>query len=408
MIGQLRSASGKLADADELTRESRGRYNIITPGEWFLFGSILLLGVVARIIVGTHSLGFVHPDEHQQYLEAANRIAYGYGMSFWEYERGIRHFLYPGFLASVLKCLDLIGFQHPVQQAQIIRSLMGLTVFGTSALIALQLLRSGKRYASFALLLMTAGSPYFLFMGARTLSETAVMPLMMLMWFSVDRRPVLAGAIGGLMFAVRFQTALFVAPFFFAIVFDSFRRRRGWSHQTQAMAFATGCVVTLLVGGFIDWWTWGSWFHSPIEYFRANILEDVASSFGVSPWYQYLLWAAQRTAEVSWIVFPLALIGARRHQRLAIAVLIFVISHSLIGHKESRFLWPIVPILLVLVAEGIEVCLQRFPTPRQRRICLVLVCFFALSAKFQYDGTDWHRGKTEASSLALAALGSAQ
>ena len=60
----------------------------------YAFLTVLLVGIVLRIVYGSHSLGFVHPDEHQQYLEAANRIAYGQGVMFWEYEQGIRHYMY--------------------------------------------------------------------------------------------------------------------------------------------------------------------------------------------------------------------------------------------------------------------------------------------------------------------------
>lgn len=368
--------------------------------------AIVGVGVAFRLFAGIHSLGFVHPDEHQQYLEAANRIAYGYGVSFWEYDRGIRHLLYPGCLASFLLFLDGIGVTSPIMQARVIRCLLGLSVLGSMSAFSVDLYRRGKHIAAFTLLLFAALSPYFVFVGARTLSETATIPILVVVLMCLDRYPWTAGVLAGLMFGVRFQSALFVAPLFVAMAVGCCRSGNARAAlRAQCVPFATGCVLALTFVGLVDRLTWGAWFHSPIEYFRANVMEGVAASFGVTPWYQYLLWTADVAFDSSLSLVPFALIGFFVRPRFAFAMLVFAFAHSMIGHKEPRFLWPMLPVLLILIAEGVE-CLARHATTRNRQMAaVVLSVFFLMMVKSQWDETSWGLGHSESSSRALAHVG---
>ncbi len=369
----------------------------------YFMAAVIVLGIALRIVAGSNSLGFVHPDEHQQYLEAANKIAFGYGVSFWEYERGIRHYLYPGSLAILLKLFDTIGISSPIHQAQIIRSLMGIGVFASVVMYSFGMLRQKRHMAAFSLLVLATASPFFIFVGARTLSETATIPLLMAMLYFLDRRPGTAGFLAGIMFAVRFQSALFVAPLFFAMVVQRIVKDRSLAGlKSSARPFAASCIASLLLVGFIDYCTWGHWFHSPIEYVRANVVENVASSFGVSPWYQYAIWAYDSLIESTFLIIPLVCIGAWYCPRLAFAMATFAVAHSFIGHKEPRFLWPMIPVVFVLVAVGIEHLSRCLSTQQKKYLVIGLSLTLIASVKFQWDATDWHMGRTETSALALA------
>ena len=66
---------------------------------WWL---LIVAGIGLRLAASVLSQGFVHPDEHQQYLEVAQGIVYGPWVKFWEYDRGIRHYFYPDCLALLL------------------------------------------------------------------------------------------------------------------------------------------------------------------------------------------------------------------------------------------------------------------------------------------------------------------
>jgi hypothetical protein len=215
-----------------------------------LYWIIVFIGAILRIVAGTQSLGFVHPDEHQQYLEAAQKITYGYGWTYWEYERGIRHHLYPGLLAGALVTLDALRVEDPVHQAMVIRVLIGLGVLAVMAWAAREWTRDGKPVAGLALLTLTAFSPDMIFIGERTLSETAMMiPLVLgvLVW---RQRPFWAGILFGLMFAIRFQSAFFTVAFLLCAIDADVMQRRSWKQGTT-LPMALGLSASLIFAGLI-------------------------------------------------------------------------------------------------------------------------------------------------------------
>ncbi|HEV2447985.1 MAG TPA: mannosyltransferase, partial [Candidatus Sulfopaludibacter sp.] len=58
------------------------------------------------------SPGIVYPDEIFQTLEPAHRLAFGYGVVTWEWRDGIRSWVFPAFLASIMRAADFVGCNY--------------------------------------------------------------------------------------------------------------------------------------------------------------------------------------------------------------------------------------------------------------------------------------------------------
>jgi GPI mannosyltransferase 3 len=88
------------------------------------------------------------------------------------------------------------------------------------------------------------------------------------------------------------------------------------------------------------------------ENFRQNIVRDRATEFGTAGPLAYLIeiWAQWRVATVPLVLF--AAIGARRHPGLAAAAIVNLLLHSLIAHKEYRFIFLTVELVVLLAALG--------------------------------------------------------
>ncbi len=370
-----------------------------------LFRTLLLVGIVLRLAASVLSQGFVHPDEHQQYLEVAQGIVYGPHISWWEYERGTRHYFYPSCLALLLYSLDLIGIRDPLYQATIIRSLLSITIFVSFALLARDWLRQGRTPAALCLLALAALSPDIIYMSIRTLSETAATIPFVLSILFIKRDPFLTGFLLGAMFAVRFQAAFFIPGFLALNLYDDWSARQCWKGSTCRLT--AGLTISLFAAGLMDKLTWGRWFHSPLECFQANIIEGIAARFGMAPWYQYLDWAAEFLAEaVPLLGLVLVVLGVVRERRLAFLGLLFLIGHSVIDRKAPRFLWPLAPIGLMVFAAGFEVAYHWLPE-RWGRAILVTVFVFSLAdgSLFRFENLDWEPEPSRSSSLALAKVG---
>src|SRR6476620_3980953 len=82
-----------------LFRSSSSGIKTPSPALRWAFAGLLLIGIALRCYVSFAGLAMLHNDEHQQYLEQAHRIVYGYGQSCWEQKLGMRHLLYPALIA---------------------------------------------------------------------------------------------------------------------------------------------------------------------------------------------------------------------------------------------------------------------------------------------------------------------
>ena len=105
----------------------------------------------------------------------------------------------------------------------------------------------------------------------------------------------------------------------------------------------------------LDWATWGAPFQSTIEYLRFNWVEGGAARFGVSGPGYYPGHLVASLGALGVIAPVLALVGARRAWPIALMVLAFVGAHSVVGHKELRFILPVLPLLGVSTALGVDV-----------------------------------------------------
>jgi hypothetical protein len=387
-----------------------------------LFWLVIVAGITLRILAGTQSLGFANPDEHQQYLEAAQGIVHGYCVTYWEYERGIRHYLYPGLLAGAIFLFELCGLSDPVLQAIAIRTLLGVFVLLSIVPVAHDWLRRGRLPAALCLITMAAFSPDMIFIGARTLSETAmIVPLMLGLYF-FERRPAVAGALFGVMFAIRFQSAILIAGFALVSAFDAWKANAKGAWRST-VKLAAGLAISLLCMGLIDKLTWGAWFQSPVEYFQANILEGIASHFSPGPWHRYLHWIWHGFLQASPLLFALLAVGMAGNRRLAFVVLLFLLVHMLISNKQSRFLWPALPLALVLMAEGFETfyywlggqkgtvpfsLTRKLGQSPNRAKCIgvgLLACWLLVGAGIRFAQTDWVLEPMKSNSIALARIG---
>jgi GPI mannosyltransferase 3 len=113
-----------------------------------------------------------------------------------------------------------------------------------------------------------------------------------------------------------------------------------------------GGTPVLLVFEWADYVVWGSPFHSFYQAFWVNVAQSKASTYGVEPdyWYiqkLYYLWAGASPLIVSLI----AIRGRNSLTWIGVALSI-IVSHSLIPHKEYRFIYPASAIFLIVAALG--------------------------------------------------------
>lgn len=308
------------------------------------------------------------PDELYQSLEQAHRLTFGSGLIPWEFRDGARNWILPGLLAGLWQLAALLGVSSSLTLVALARGSVVLASVLAIWLAARLAERLGSVRAALVTALVLAVLPASVVFGYRTLSESVSAPLIVLSALLLlersPRRAVFAGLWITLATLLRYQNALFGMVSLLWLL----QQRR----QREALLFAGAGAAALLAGsGLLDWLSWGRPFHSLLAYVDFNLLRGGASTFGVEPFWYYAqsLWTSSGPVLVG--LAGLCVLGGLQAPMLGAAVLLDVLVHSLIPHKELRFLVPVLPLVGVLVGLGAD---RLFPQRARARLGWGLAC----------------------------------
>jgi len=130
--------------------------------------------------------------------------------------------------------------------------------------------------------------------------------------------------------------------------------------RTRWLPLLAGAAMPVVAQAVLDWVSLGLPLQSIWWNFWINVVRGRSGSYGELPFYWYpgrllVIWGPIMPPIVA-----LAVIGARRLPLFGWMVLAHLIAHSLIDHKEMRFLYPAMPLLIILAGFGLCSLLSRF------------------------------------------------
>lgn len=313
---------------------------------------ILLLALVLRAAVAALLPSIVHPDETFQYLEQAYRVVAGRGMVPWEYVVGVRSWVIPGLLIPLAAAGHWLSPQPDLYLGGVCALMIGLSLTSVAAVWFIAKVHSGNnRIGAVLAALLMAVWPETVMFAPHVLADTlsgatliAGLACATPRGRAGRRRVVATGLLLGLTVALRIQLGPAVAVAVLALAPFRFR--------AHLIAFGLALAAPLLAFGLVDWATWGAPFHSTLANLRANA-GGVADTFGVEPWSWYLTGEWNRwDAPVAVLIAATAALGALRAPLPASVLTVIVVTFSAVAHKEYRFLYPALPILLCLSGIG--------------------------------------------------------
>lgn len=124
-----------------------------------------------------------------------------------------------------------------------------------------------------------------------------------------------------------------------------------------------------------DYWLYGQWVFTPFRYFDVNLLQSKASEFGVTPFWQYFVYFYEMVVPpLSIALLLLFCIGIFKKpiHLFTLIIIPFILGHFLIGHKELRFLFPVIYAFIFLAAKGLEGISAKYSRNYFYRIIFVL------------------------------------
>ncbi|KAL2338580.1 hypothetical protein Fmac_013026 [Flemingia macrophylla] len=302
---------------------------------------------------------YFNPDEHWQGPEVAHRIAFGYGHLTWEWKQGIRSYLHPFIFVPLYRFLALLRFDTPWLMTRAPRLLQSVfSAVGDLYLYKLSAVLFGDSVAKWAL--FSQLSNWFMFYCfSRTLSnslETVLTLVSLYLW------PCLRSK-GNYSFVSR-KWALIVAAVACAIRPTS---AITWMYvgllellsarDRLKFVFLEVAPIGILVLGLtclLDRFMYGTWILVPLNFLKFNFLFAGGDYYGTHKWYWYITQGFP-VMIFSHLPFCIAGIICSKQWKFSGLLAWVLVFYSLLGHKEFRFVLPVLPIALMFSGYSLAV-----------------------------------------------------
>ncbi|HYC40665.1 MAG TPA: hypothetical protein VEB63_09265 [Chitinophagaceae bacterium] len=341
---------------------------------------ILAAGLIVQLATSVTAIGFSTFDQHFSIIEFSS---YQLGEEHAaDYAVELREQLRPTaqvYLFSTFRQFcGALGIDDPYAQLTILRILLGAIMFAAFNLAALYFFHRGHRRVLYWVLLILNFS--WMFPYTRTLYSSEMMAglffLVALALYDAESRNrsrfgmiLFVGFLFALGFYFRYQIALALIGVGIWILFAE---KKHPNLGPLALGFAAG----LLLNFYLDSRFYEQWVFTPFEHFHHNIVKGKSSDYGHQSFLRYVgtLSAVITAPPFSLVLFGIILIGWFRNplHPIFLGVALFVIGHSLVGHKEERFLYPVFPALPLLAGWSIPYLLPAFRS-RVRPVLKVLL-----------------------------------
>jgi len=317
---------------------------------------VLAASLVVQVILCLTAVGIYHPDQYFQIVEFSSWQLHRPSAAplVWEFGAHLRPTVQVYLFSGYSIVCTALGIHDPYWQFCWLRLLFGLALFVLFNAISLYYFQRDRRLLFYVLLILNFSwiLPYtrtlfssemlssFLFFGALFFYDVSGRSGRRRWWVAP-----LTGFVFSLAFYVRFQTAFAMGGVFIWMLLVPAERR-------LILPVMAGFVLGLGLNTALDAAFYHEWVFTPYVYYKVNIIEGKAASMGTASFLLYIgvLAAVVVAPPLSLVLlytgFRTAVIRQLRHP-FTLAVLLFILAHCVVAHKEERFLFPVLNVLPV-------------------------------------------------------------
>ena len=311
-----------------------------------------------RLLAVLFSKGYGMHDDHFLIIEAAQSWADNHDYNNWLPSKEAANgpsghsLFYTGMHFLFFKVLQFLGLYDPQFKMYLVRLLHAAFSMITVVLgYRIALHYKGKELARHVGLLL--GLLWFMpMLSVRNLIEVVCVPfLITATWLLIKNEQnnkssiaFLAGLLAGMAFSIRFQSSLFIAGIGLVLLIQ-----KNWK---AAISYGFGAALSIgILQGITDFILWKRPFAEFAEYVRYNI--ENANNYNTQAWYQYFLLIG------GILIPPISLFmlfgffrSWKKYFLLFLPSFIFLAFHSYFPNKQERFIFPIIPFLVIVGSMG--------------------------------------------------------
>ena len=318
----------------------------------------ILFGFIVQLIFCVTAVGYFHPDQHFQIIEFSSYQLHlpNAATAVWELESSIRPTFQVYIFSAFRICCHFFSIDNPFHQLTILRLLQGVLFFIILNAMALWYCKKKNERKLILVLLLLNFSWILVYtrtlLSSEILSAIFFFPAIMFFqkWYEENKinfiKSVVVGILLALSFYLRFQIAFAIIGFALWIFFIEKQFR-------LSFYILLGFFIGICFNVFLDAQFYHKLVFTPYLYFKTNILEGVAASFGEKSFtYYILILMAVVSAPFLSIAFfyqyAKTSIQNLKHP-LVLSVLFFIIGHCIVGHKEERFMFTIINVIPIII-----------------------------------------------------------
>ncbi|MBN4065989.1 hypothetical protein JYT51_01495 [Candidatus Amoebophilus asiaticus] len=353
--------------------------------------NIYIISIIILVLTTIFSLGYHHFDEHFQILEFAGlklNLTTASNLP-WEYHNQMRSSIQPAIVVYVHKFFGLFGVDNPFTITIFLRLISAsLSFFSMWLIYKVYCKKISNQILSNWYLVLSFLLWFLVYINVRFSSENwsgTIFIIAFALFFSKKKQNALSylsiGLILGFSFLFRYQVGFLIAGFLAWIIVIKKEK------LLNIIYLIFGITLVILLGILLDKWYYGQWTITAWNYFEQNILRDKVSSFGVDPWWYYIekfFIQAIPPFSILFILSTVLIFTFKKKSPITWSILPFLAVHFIIGHKEIRFLFPIVGFLPIIAIKGLEVIQQKFVRDlfTKRYLRLFMKGFFVVNFLF--------------------------
>uniref|UniRef100_A0A914BUG0 Mannosyltransferase n=1 Tax=Acrobeloides nanus TaxID=290746 RepID=A0A914BUG0_9BILA len=304
------------------------------------------------------------PDEIFQSIEVAYKIVYHQGHLSWEWheENSLRSAIHPSCLALIYWVFKWLGLDSNWIIAYAPR-IVHTIIFAIGDVFLLKLARrvlNSHEKSIYMTMFIHFTNWFTLYCAPRTLSnslETAL-TLIGLNWYPLEGvhpqgRPVWPYLlIASVTVLIRPTAVLIWAPLVLLHLWKLLERWKEFRFEWFLKNMVFPCLISLFIGIIIDSKFYGKFTITIWNFALFNVFKGGSAHFGTHPWHWYftqgwlplLTMSSFPTIMGLYKTFP----GVKKPTKLFFYLSAFYIGfHSLLAHKEHRFLLPLLPLLSI-------------------------------------------------------------
>jgi phosphatidylinositol glycan class B len=345
--------------------------------------SSLLVFLSVRVAQALLMRTVFDPDEHWQSIEIAHRLVFGYGFATWEWQLddALRSSLHPLLFAAPFALLRLFGVDSrfavwlaPRLLQAVLAALTDAALFALATRVFSLAVARRTRW----LLLCSWFAAFCLPRTYANCLEATLVLWALERWHAARPSRVVPLAIAALACLVRPTAVVYFVPmgvFELGVAYRSSAQRL-WRFVAEVLVVGVAAVaVGVLVDTVAYAALWNAWSPLKLRFSLANfalfnVVNDAGALYGTHVWHWYLT-NALPTMLLSFAPFLAVGLAVHRARDGAAGAPLWLPAaaslavHSLLSHKEFRFVLPAMLCLLPYCAVGVAFVVDRMPRPRR-------------------------------------------